>query len=478
MASNLPPGRPKQNIGIRMDTATKERLTQLAKAENISLKDYIQKYYTQLINSGQIQTDEEITIPNPNLNNPPPYNPQPYYPGTVPGQPVYYPQQPQYYPQPQQQAPQLPLGELDLMLADFRKMYMVNMMARLMEGKENMKEVYEAATGKAAGAKEEFTMNDMMKFQMMQQTMAAQQAQAERQLENARSHGDKAGENQALQLITALATSSNQQSQNFMTQFMTAMQMQQGTQTAMFQTALSTGRQSDDAARQERNQFSNEINNVRTQMTNVQMTALQESAKMQMGFMQTELERIRNEPKKDVIAQMGELLTMRNTNPVYKAAFDAAFGVKDEGGIGGMIPKLKELGVDKIIDTVVKVASGFLTRPPQEGAGAIPAPDQSMPQQYPMPVAVPESAVMPPPMAVPTAEELSNLRLPKGDRGLVVEPEVPAVNEEEVPEAGYNNLNRPQSENVDLSRQAADASPSVEGETLGPPKKDRTLPSP
>lgn len=429
------PGRPRSYVNVRVDSSVKQQLEQLAAAEGLDLSNYMRKHYMELVGKGAIIPEEDVRIPNPAVY--PQTVPPGYVTPTMPSLPYY----PQMYPSPYA-TPVVAPDAIDQAVNEMRKLVVFKMFKEILQEKGSPEDVIRAAKGDYQKKSDDMSMQDILKYNLMQQqiergyqqqTLAAQQ-----QLELARGKGDKAGENQALQLLTALSTAQMQQQQNFMQQFMLAQTNSANVQQTLFNTALQTNRASEDAARQERTEFQQQVENVRTDLAKTQIQSLQDTNKLQIDFLNRELERIRLEPHKDVITQLGELLNLRNTNPVYKAAFDAAFGVK-EGGIGDLIPKLKELGVDKVIDKVASALSGLIVRPPP---GAIPTPTPPMPTGPTTPTGVSPTAQIPAPLPAPNPQELESLRLPPtGNQPVPSGPPPSEVVAIEKPDnIGYSNL--------------------------------------
>ena len=433
------PGRPKTYLNVRVDAAVKQQLEQLAASEGLDLPNYLRKHYQELVSKNMISPEEDIRIPNP-VTNPYPYG-QPYAPAPSNITPSYpYPYYPQMYPSPYA-TPVVAPDAIDQAVNEMRKLVVFKMFKEILQEKGSPEDVIRAAKGDYKKS-DDLSMQDIMKMQMLQAQIDKQYQQqtltAQQQLELARGKGDKAGENQALQLLTALSTAQMQQQQNFMQQFMLAQTNSANVQQTLFNTALQTNRASEDAARQERSEFQQQVENVRTDLAKTQIQSLQDTNKLNIDFLNRELERIRLEPHKDVITQLGELLNLRSTNPVYKAAFDAAFGVK-EGGIGDLIPKLKELGVDKVIDKVASALSGLIVRPPP---GAIPTPTPPMPTGPTTPTGVSPTAQIPAPLPAPNPQELESLRLPPtGNQPVPSGPPPSEVVAIEKPDnIGYSNL--------------------------------------
>lgn len=441
MSGQTGPGRPRSYVNVRVDSSVKQQLEQLAAAEGLDLSNYMRKHYMELVGKGAIIPEEDVRIPNPAVY--PQTVPPGYVTPTMPSPPyqTLQPYYPQMYPSPYA-TPIVAPDAIDQAVNEMRKLVVFKMFKEILQEKGSPEDVIRAAKGDYKKS-DDLSMQDIMKMQMLQAQIDKQYQQqtltAQQQLELARGKGDKQGENQALQLLTALSTAQMQQQQNFMQQFMLAQQNSANVQQTLFNTALQTNRASEDAARQERTEFQQQVENVRSDLTKTQIQSLQDTNKLQIEFLNKELERIRLEPHKDVITQLGELLNLRNTNAVYKAAFDAAFGVKAEGGIGDLIPKLKELGVDKVIDTVASALSGLIVRPPP---GAIPTPTPPMPTGPATPAGVSSTAQIPAPLPAPNPQELETLRLPPtGNQPVLSGPPPSEVVAIEKPDnVGYSNL--------------------------------------
>lgn len=429
-----PPGRPPSTVGVRYTAQAEEILKQRASAAGMAVQDYVRKYYWELANEGLITPETEIKIQNPGPN---PYQTSapPLAPGGYPPQQPYgYP--PQGYP-PQQFNPYQPpyaqpkSYQMDSMFEEMKQLWMTKMLAEMIQGKQSIEQTMAAMQGKNGGGKDEFSMQDMMKYQMMMNMQDKQYQQSRdalyQQLEQAKAHGDKPGENQALQLITALATTQAQQSQNNMQQMMAMMQMANNTQQTMYTTSINASQQSQDRQSQERTGFQTQINQMQTNLNATQMESLKATSNLQLEGLKTQMESIRN--IKDPLTQLIELDAMRKASPILDAAFKGAFG--GGGGIGDMIPKLKELGIDKLIDkagqALPAIVAGFMGG---RGQQPLPPPDQQIITQIPGPL--PE----------PTPEQLKALqetRLPPENQPTTQpsEPEQPQQNSDTV---GYTNL--------------------------------------
>lgn len=413
------PGRPKQSLSVRVDPATRQALEAMAAAEGKTLPDYLRDHYHELVSKGTIIPEEEIRIQNPG-----PAPNQPYGYGGYGG----YQMQP-HYPPPYPYAT-VPAGpdQMDIMFAEMRKIWMTKLLAEMIEGKRNIEDIYlQMQAGKNGGTRKDTSLEDIMKYQMiMNQQDRQYQNQlnaANLQLEQARNKGDKKGENDALQLITALATTQAQQSQNNMQQIVAMMQMANNTQATMYNTSLNAANQAQERQSQERREFQQQMANIQNNLTNTQLESIKSTSSLQLGFLQQELERIRNDPKKDPISQLIELDKLRHESPILDAAFKGAFGIK-EGGLSDLIPKLKEIGIGPLIDKVGQILPTLATGLMGGGKRAPPPP--------------PPGTSVPGPMPEPTAEQLQQLANTSLEEE---EGEEIQVEQQEVPDTvGYTNL--------------------------------------
>lgn len=455
--------KPTSRLHARLDSDLKARLETIAAQAGVPFNKWLSQHLHELTQQypGQITVEEGLDIPMPYIPGQPtsPYPPMPY---------GYQPQYGQhYYPQP---------DALDQFINEMRKIAVAQLMMDLVKGKANLQDVMAAKAGESK--KEEFSMKDMMQYTMMMGQLERQQAAQQQALELARSKGDKTGENNALNLLAALAQTQAAQQQNFMQQFMLAQQNSSNIQQTLFTTALATNRQTDEAARAERGETQVAMETLRQQMFTSQLSSTQQINQVQMDFMNKELARIQAESgKKDLLSQLNELLMLRQSSPIYKAAFDVAFGVKDEGGIGNLIPKLKEMGIDKVIDKVVTTISSLVV-PPR----GIPPPTAIPP---------PTPGTIPGPLPGPTPEELEKLHLPPaGQTAIPAQPAqalpsptppipqntvpepvkqtpiLPVVTEETVPledTIGYTNIT-PREEIVQIERPPPEPEPQPQPE--------------
>lgn len=385
------------NLHVRIPQWVKAELDAKAAGEGLTLNEYMNKHLEDLFREGKIEIAPKgatsIQIRNPWAS-----------PAMQPGMSGYVP------------------DVMDQALNEMRKMFLMKMFRDMLreDSASTPERYFQMMQGRGSmREKDDFSMADMMKMQMMQNQQAMQQRENERsmmmmqqQLESARSRGDKGGEDKITQLMMAMLTGQSTQQQNWTQQFLAANQSASNAQTNLFQTALQSKSSSDENARSQEREMQGQIEKVRDQFMAAQMQTLQSMNQMTINQLNIEMQRIRNEQPKDTIKQMAELISLRDANPVYKAAFDAAFGVKNEGTLGKLIPQLKELGVDKLVERVGGFLWGMVSPPKipapgAPGAGAsIPAPS---PPSLPT-VPVPGPSAVPGP--VPLGQNLEQLRLP------------------------------------------------------------------
>ena len=177
---------------------------------------------------------------------------------------------------------------------------------------------------------------------------------------------------------------------------------------------------------------------------------------------------------KDPLTQLIEIDTLRKNSPILDAAFKGAFNIKEGGGIGEMIPKLKELGIDKVIDKVAQALPAIAARLTGRAAPGMmpPSPEMMAPQ------VTTQGQEMPPPMRPPTPEELQALEgqhLPPDQTN----PEQAGQPPESGPPPGYSNMDIVASEPPKVEAPA----PTAPTETQRPPVAEgysnlRLLPPP
>ena len=428
-------------LHVRIPQSLKAILETEASAQNLSLPDYLRKNLPSLQARGVtlVSGGDDGMIPV-YLGPQSPVSP------INPGYPYGY--QPAYgYPQPQPDA-------MDQFINEMRKMAVARMfMEMIRQNNYSPDQMLAMAQGQGRAGKEEFTMKDMMQYQMMQSQADQAMARAQQALEISRSKGDAKGEKSAMDYIMALITAQMGQSQTFLQQFTALTQSQQAQQGAWYQTALATNKAGDAESRADRQAVDDKMEKIRTDLWTTQMTNVQEINKMQLANVQSDLERIRNDKSKDFLSQIAELYRLRDTSPVYKAAFDAVTGAKDESMLTKLLPQLKELGLDRLIDGVIGTAKNLLVRP-----STVPPPSPPMMPELPQAQAVPG---MPGPMEInlPEAERktLEALRLPPaptaaptatptqtpGQTTIEVTPDANALVSKPEDQIGYTNLNNP-----------------------------------
>lgn len=391
-------------LQVRIPQQVKAELEARAAQVGMNLGDYIRQNVHQLLSEHKIQIDDpRMSVPNPYR----PYSPAGFQ--TQPG----YPYNP-YMQQP---------DALDQMVNEMRKLVMVQMMMKLLQGQTSAERFVQAYRGQHDGNGGGLDFNKMMQWQMLQQqqdrSYDRQQAQHERQmmsamqqLENARRTGDKPGESKAMELITALIAAQGTQSSQWLQQFMAQQQSQQAQQSNFFQAAMSVNKDQSAAARQSDREYDAKLETIRNQFFTSQNAMNTQLWQQQIGFLNQEMQRIRDDKTKGPLTQIAELLKMRDESPVYKAAFDAAFGVKNESMIGQLIPQLKELGVDKLADRVGTFLIDLVKKP------RVPAPG---------PVGLPPPApLIPPPGGLPVPSPLQQMT--GGQPPTIIEIPAPAPN--------------------------------------------------
>ena len=424
-------------LTVRVEPEVKHELEVLAASQGKQLADFVRENFDRLLLERKIKVVEgdsgssSIRVPYyPSYPQAPlvPMYPTPQYPS-----PGYHPGYPGYPPGP-------PPDAMDEMVKSMQKLVIFKVMAGMI--RDNVPPEALINYAKAGSKGDDIDIGQMMKYQMLQ-------SQLERQLEMARSHGDKGGENKILEYMMALSTAQMGQSQQFLNQFATMGAASSQAQQALFNTALQTSNQSSQESRNQANVFNERIEKIRGDLQTNQLNSMQKINEIQLNNLTLEIQRVRTEGSKDPLTQLANLIKMRDESPVYRAAFDAAFGVKNEGMLSALLPILKELGAEKVAATVMD-ALGKIFRP----------------QPTPM---IPPPAAIPPPLSITkptdkTFEELTALTLPPPGTTVgptvVPAPAAPAAppptkpltqkaleQQFTVPESesvGYTNINRPQ----------------------------------
>jgi len=390
----MPIPRNEAYISVRVPQDIKAELEKRAANEGLNLPEYLRKHYYELIHSGTISagstqsSGEIVTIPNP-------------------GQQSYaapFPTPAGYYGGP---------DAMDGLVNDLRKMLSVKMMKDLLKDDRDPYEMARyIANPRAAEQMQKnnggFDFGEYMKYQMLMSDFDRRKDLAQQQLLLAREKGDKGGEQSAWQTIAALIAAQGNQSQTFMQQFMATAQSNSQQQQAIFTTALQVKNQSDQDVFNQSQQFQGRLDAARQEFWAAQVANMNKLNELTVNQLRMDMERIRTEKSKDTLTQISDLLKMRQ-DPVYKAAFDAAFGVKDESMIGKLIPQLQAMGIDKAIENVGKFLAGMLMKP------KAPIPDVGPPE--PIPFALPgqqQPRMIPGPEPFPQTgqPDLSQLRVP------------------------------------------------------------------
>ena len=431
--------KPTAQIQFRMDADLKRELESRAIAEGKNFPDWLRDHIMELKQQYPGRIIEEVVTSPMNV----PYSQYPYS--------SYNPQYGYYPPQP---------DPMTQMVQEMKQMWMAKMMADMITGRNSIESTYAAMRNPDGAKKDDFDMNSFMKYQMIQGQLERQSMAAQQQLMAAKAQGDKPGENQAAQLIAQIAALQTQQSQNFM-QLLVGMQTANAqTQTTLFNTALQTNKENTVEARQQQTELSQQIEGIRNQFFTSQMDALGKMNQMEVNRLTSDILRIQTEAatKGDLLTQLTKFIDLRNSSPVYKAAFDAAFGVKEESAIGKLIPQLKELGMDKVAERILNFLGGMVARP------KIPSPAEAamMPATIPPPLPIGpqslEQLKLPslPPAATPTTMPTGTIPpqptppptyyvpQPQAQQPRPLTETVPAVSPED--QIGYTNINRPEEE--------------------------------
>jgi hypothetical protein len=427
-------------LNVRITSGVKAELDAMASREGKNLQTYLRDHFNELITQGKIRfPTEEIQIPNPYVGTP--YG----APAIAPGYPAGgYPPAPYYNPT----ATVDP--QMDILLNDMRKMLSIKMMQQMIMGLNTPEQYARAVQGQLPEARKDFSMEDMMKWNMMNQASNQQfereQTRLQMARDEARLRGDKTGETNASNSLIQLMTLQMQQNQAFTQQLMAMQQGANQTQQTLFTTALGANRQTEETAKLDRQQSDQRFMTLMGQNQQIQVQGMQQYADLQKQQLTMEIERIKSE-KHDIIEQVAAFVELKNKNPVYKAVFDQAFGTGG-GGLGDLIPKLKDLGIDKLGDKLLGILGGMVGRPVVPPP-AIPQPAPSAAIPAPAPIALPGAAVIasaPQPQQIePPLEQLRLPPLPVQRQRPVASNvqnyKLPPTSDETI---GYTNINRPQ----------------------------------
>jgi len=427
---------PKADLHVKIDQQLKAALEREAANSGTTFPIWIRTNLPRLVKEypDRVIVEESGPFPPP-LYEPvaPPQQSYPYY---------NYPRPQRRYQYPYQMKEKSPL---DKMLEDMTKMVQVKMFKDLLQGTSSAEEFVRAARGDllaSKGKNDGFDMNAWMKWSMIQGQQEMQMVKAQQALEAARSSGDKAGENTALNMITALSTANMQQSQQFMQQLMATQATQSQSQQNLFTAALASNKEAGREASVERTAAQQRFDQMRTDMFTMQLANTRQLQELQIDSIKKEMTLIAQ--KGDWLSQMDKLLALRGKSPIYKAAFDAAFNIKDESTIGKILPQLKELGLDKFLEKVGGYLAQMVTRP------KVPPPSPMSP--------IPPPAQIIAPSSTGSSKPLEDLKLPPPSRTqpltttpLTTNPPPPKKTQpslppqiKELPESaiGYSNLEK------------------------------------
>ena len=393
---------PQESIRVNVHGKTKAGLEAAAAKDGLTLNEYVKNHLNELLVRGEALVDNkgDITIPNP------------WYPNNPP---------PGYTKEKSSNVPQYPQGDpIDAFLWDLRQMWRMDMMMDMMKRNktpQDYQEIMRMLQNRDLSSKkdnDDFSYDKMMKWQMMQNQMDRDAARLQQQIDIARSKGDTKGADSAMTAMSTLIAAQQAQNQNFMQQFGLMTQANQNAQTTLFNTALTANRDVESTNRQERTEYQRTLDATRDQFHNAQMEMMNRMNEQQLKWLELEMDRIREEKPKDILAQLQEIVSMRETSPIMKAAFDTAFGVQQESMIGKILPQLKEFGIDKVIQDIASAAKSIITRPAVPPPKPVPIPT---PISTPTPAPSPGGAQPTIPSPAPLIEgqsstALENLRLP------------------------------------------------------------------
>lgn len=385
---------PPEYIRISVHGRQKAALETQAAKEGITLNDYVRNHLNDLIIRGEAIVDNkgDITVQNPWYPNSPPQN---YVRGGT------YP--PNYYAPPQGDA-------IDAMINDMRKIFVAKMLSEMVSPKtpqeyQEVMRILQNRDGKSKNGEDDMSYDKMMKYNMMQAQMDREMMRLQNQMDMYKTKGDTKGEKGSMEAISTLIAAQQAQNSQFMQQFGLMTAANQNAQTSLFTTAMGASKDVDSVHRQERDSFQQRLDSTRQEFWTGQMDMMNKMNEQQLAWLNNEMIRIRSEKPKDMLAQLQEIVSLRDQSPIMKAAFDTAFGVQQESMIGKILPQLKDLGIDKVIQDIVSTAKNIISKP------AVPAPKPVTP-----------SLVIPPPSSgptIPTTSEttpsstpLENLQLP------------------------------------------------------------------
>lgn len=426
------------DLHVRVDPDLMVTLQTFASSENKQVSDYVRDHLRELVEKypGRVIVEQDVPTPVPYEYAPEYFD---YPEATAPPAYPYRRGRGYYIPRP------APKSQMDKMIEELTKMYQVKIMTELLQGKSNLEEYFRSVKGDGSGKKaDSFDFNDLMKWQTLQNALAMQESKLQAQLEQARTRGDKSGENKLMEAILALQTMASQQSQQFLTQLMTQQQNQSQSQRDLFTVAIEAQKSMQTQSAQDHDKQEQRFLTLTNAFHQAQLQSAQQIGQIQLDQLRQELQRISVE-KKDWIEKLDEFVQLRDKSPVYKAVFDHAFGVKEESTIGKILPQLKEMGLDRFLENIGKAVVNFVQRPKIQ-------PPTPMVQPRPQPTS--PMMVIPPPPEIsgipstrPEEEEekpLEELHLPPSPS----ERKQPTTTEEETPKSihelpadvGYTNL--------------------------------------
>lgn len=370
------PKDPEARVHVRVPQDMKIELEQRASQAGLEFSEFIRRNWQNLLMEGKVEVDQgarRFTVPNPYWPNPFPQMPN--YRGVAPGMPIMGMPTPGMSPYPNPYGYTNPYmrpqpDALDQFVNEMRKMAVAKMFMGMINGQKNPEQLLKAAQGKG-GFGSDMSLEDIMKYKMLAKDEAKEMNQLMMQFMTARASGDKSGEDKAMQMMIALMANQANANQLMMQMNMQQNQSSMGATRDIFSAALGAQKVTSETQRMADKDSNDKYNALQLMMQQMNMNFMQQMFNQQAQWAQVEMQRIRDQKDKSPIDQLAALMEMREGNPVYKAAFNAALGVKDESTIGKLLPQLKEWGVDKVIEKVGNALAGLVIKPPMPAPGAI-----------------------------------------------------------------------------------------------------------
>lgn len=360
-------GKPRAKYYVKIDGAARPEIDRLANLENISTNEYVRRHIDDLLQKGWVFYDDSSRMQAPNIfyPDPPPRAVVATDDAPNPPQDHYMFSQRGYY-NPYRVAPPPSRDELDDLVSTMKKMVTVKMMKGLIHGEVNPEHFAQAVTSRQA--MDDISIEKLLKYKTLmnfnEPQKESEMTKLMQQYMIAQMTGDKGKGDKTLEMMMAMFANQSAQAQ-----------IQSTNQNNLFANALNMQRETNEAKLASSEKVAQRTQDFQTQMANVSQGFMQQVFNMQIQQQKAEMERIRNDKSKSPLDQLALLVSMRDSSPVYKAAFNAALGVKDESMVGKLLPQLKEWGVDKVVEKVGSALVGLAVKPPAPPApSAIPMP--------------------------------------------------------------------------------------------------------